>query len=104
MHGPATRKEERVAEQEPLGYLPLHLPTCLPLYGRGGGVGLVDSARDKDKTRILAEIYRIHLNRGLYRSLYPILSYITRSTIDNRQPALIRQLKRNRGRPRHMPF
>ena len=35
----------------------------------GGGVGLVDSAREKNKARAVLEIYHIHLNRGRYRGL-----------------------------------
>ena len=72
MHGPATRKEERVAEQEPLGYLPLHLLTCLSLYGRGGGVGLVDSARDKNKARAVVGINKVPLKRGRDPWLAPL--------------------------------
>jgi len=43
----------------------------LELHTVGERIGLVDSAREKNKARAFVEIYRIHLNRGRYRRLSP---------------------------------
>ena len=47
----------------------------------GGRVGLVDSAREKDKTRTVAKIYRILLKQGRHSGLHPFDS--TKTKIDS---------------------
>ena len=37
----------------------------------GGGVGLVDSAKEENKARAVVEIYRIPLIRGRYHRIHP---------------------------------
>jgi len=48
----------------------------------GGRFGLVDSAREKNKARAVAEIYRALLKRGRYHGLRPFDT--TKTKIENR--------------------
>jgi len=41
----------------------------------GGGVGFVDSAKEKNKARAVVEIYRTPLKRGRYHRLPPLSSH-----------------------------
>ena len=43
----------------------------LSLHTAGGGVGFVDSARERNKARAVAEIYRTLLKRGRYCGIHP---------------------------------
>jgi len=51
-----------------------------------GGVGLVDSAREKNKALAVAEIYRISLKRGRYRWFHPFDT--TKTKIEKKSPRM----------------